>query len=89
MNMISLKILGVYFSILDCIELNALREKCTYLELIWSVFSRVWSEYREIRNISPYLVRMREYTDQNSSKYRYLLGSDIGKKILKLIFKRF
>ena len=87
--MISLKILGVYFSILDCIELNALREKCTYLELIWSVFSRVWSEYREIRNISPYLVRMREYTDQNNSKFRYLLGSDIGKKILKLIFTRF
>ena len=30
----------------------------------WSVFSRIWTEYGEILGISPYLVRMRENTDQ-------------------------
>ena len=30
----------------------------------WSVFSRIWTEYGEIRSISLYSVRMRENTDQ-------------------------
>ena len=30
----------------------------------WSVFSRIRTEYGEIRSISPYSVRMRENTDQ-------------------------
>ena len=30
----------------------------------WFVFSRIWTEYGEIRSISPYSVRMRENTDQ-------------------------
>ena len=30
----------------------------------WSVFSLIRTEYREIRSISPYSVRMRENTDQ-------------------------
>ena len=30
----------------------------------WSVFSRIRTEYGEIRNISPYSVRMWENTDQ-------------------------
>ena len=30
----------------------------------WSVFSRIWTEYGEIRSFSPYSVRMRENTDQ-------------------------
>ena len=29
-----------------------------------SVFSRIWTEYGEMRSISPYLVRMRQNTDQ-------------------------
>ena len=31
---------------------------------LWSAFSRIWTEYGEILCISPYLVRMRENTDQ-------------------------
>ena len=31
---------------------------------LWSVFSRMWTEYREILCISPYSVRMQENTDQ-------------------------
>ena len=29
-----------------------LREKCLFSELFWSVFSRIWTEYGEIRSIS-------------------------------------
>ena len=30
----------------------------------WSAFSYIWTEYKEIRNIFPYSVRMRENTDE-------------------------
>ena len=38
----------------------SLREKCPYSELFWSAFSRILTEYGEIRSICPYSVRMRE-----------------------------
>ena len=44
-------------------------EKYLYSGLFWSIFSRNQTEYEEILHISPYLVRMRENTDQNNSKY--------------------
>ena len=31
-----------------------MRKKCPYLELFWSVFSRIRTEYREIKVISEY-----------------------------------
>ena len=46
-----------------------LRKKCPYLELFWSTFSRIRTEYREILRISPYSVRMWENVDQNYSEY--------------------
>ena len=52
-----------------CVMCNTLREKFRYSELFWSIFSRIYTEYEEIRIISPYLVRMRENTDQNNSEY--------------------
>ena len=30
----------------------SLRKKCQYSEFLWSVFSRIWTEYGEIRSIS-------------------------------------
>ena len=54
-----------------------LRDKCPYSELFWSVFSRIRTEYGEILRISPYLVRMRENTDQNDSEYEHFLRSDL------------
>ena len=50
-----------------------LRKKCQYSELFWSAFPRIWTEYGEIRSISPYSVRIRENTEQNNSKYRHFL----------------
>ena len=53
----------------------SLREKCLYLELFWSVFSRIWIEYGDVRSISPYSVRMRGNTDQINSEYGPFLRS--------------
>ena len=46
----------------------SLRKKCSYSEFSWSVFSRIWTEYEEIRSIFLYSNRMRENKDQNNSK---------------------
>ena len=50
-----------------------LRKKCPYSELFWPVFSGIRTEYGEILGISPYLVQMRENTDQNNSEYWHFL----------------
>ena len=38
----------------------SLREKCPYLELFWFVFSRIPTEYGEMRSVLPCSVRMRK-----------------------------
>ena len=52
-----------------------LLKKCQYSELFWCVLSRIWTEYGEIRSISPYSKRLRENADQNNSEYRQFLLS--------------
>ena len=52
-------------------QLTSLREKCPYLELFWSRFSRIWTEHGEILLIALYSVRMRENGDQKNSEYRH------------------
>ena len=42
--------------------------KCPYSEFLWSVFSRIRTEYGEILRISPYSVQMQENTDQKNSE---------------------
>ena len=54
---------------------QSLDEKYPYSELFWSVFSSIWTEYGELRNISPYSVRMPENTDQNNTEYGHFLRS--------------
>ena len=53
----------------------ALREKYSYSELFWSVFSRIWTEYAEILRVPLYSVRMLENTNQNNSEYGHFLRS--------------
>ena len=53
----------------------SLRKNVLYSEFFWSVFSRIWIEYRNLQNKSPYWVRMRENADQKNSEYRLLLRS--------------
>ena len=55
---------------------NQLSKKCLYSGLFWSVFSRIRTEYGEIRSISPYSVRIRENKDQNNSEYGHFSRSD-------------
>ena len=43
--------------------------KCAHSEFFWSVFSRIRTEYGDLCE-SPYLVRLRENTDEKNSKYR-------------------
>ena len=57
------------------LQSGALSEKCLYFVFIWSLFSRIWTEYGEMRSISPYSLRMRENTDQKISKYGYFSRS--------------
>ena len=54
----------------------SLPKKCPYSELFWSVFSRIRTEYGEIRSMSTNSVQMRENTDQNNSEYRPFSRSD-------------
>ena len=63
----------------------ALRIECPYLELFWSVFSCIRTEYGEIRSISLYSVPMRENTDQNNSKYGHFLSS-VGSHFFRVRF---
>ena len=60
---------------------ETLREKWRYSEIFCFVFSRIQTEYGDIRGISPYLVQMRENTDQKNSEYGHLLCSEILYKI--------
>ena len=61
---------------MEQIKKSTLHEKCPYSEFLWSVFSRIQIEYGKIRSMSPYLVRMRENTDQKNSEYKHSSHSD-------------
>ena len=61
-----------------------LRKTCPYTELFWSVFFRIWTEYGELRSISPYSVQMRENTDQNNSEYERFLRNVTDLSIVSL-----
>ena len=65
-----------------------MRKKCPHSELFCSVFSRIRTEYGEIRSISPYSVRMRENTDQNNSEYGHFLRSDVYIRYECSVFKK-
>ena len=58
---------------------GVLRKKCPYSELFWSAFSRIRTEYREIRSTSPYSVRMLENKNQNNSKYGHFSRMGLSK----------
>ena len=71
---------------------HSLPEKCLYLELLWSVFSRIWTEYEETRSISRYSVQIRENADHNNSEYRHFYAvimtfGDLFPNAIMLIFK--
>ena len=58
---------------------GVLRKKCPYSELFWSAFSRIRTQYREIRSTSPHSVRMLENKDQNNSEYGHFSRMGLSK----------
>ena len=55
---------------------QTLRKECLFSKIFWSAFSRIQTEYEEIRSVSPHSAQMREMRnkDQNNSEYgRFLL----------------
>ena len=60
----------------------SMRGKCPCSKFFWSVFSRIWTEYREIFRISPHSVQMRENTDQKNFECGYVLRSDCSTNLL-------
>ena len=50
----------------------------------WSVFSRIRTEYGEIRSISPYLVRIRENTDQKKLRTWILENEGTTSQLLEI-----
>ena len=67
-----------------------LRKECPYSELFWSAFFCIWTEYGEIRSISPYSVRrMRENAGQNNSEYgHFSLSANLLRRDLKFEAKK-
>ena len=63
------------------------RMKSDHIRSFWSVFSHIWTEYAEIRSISPYSVEIRENTVQKNSALGYFSRSDCQVLNEKMIFK--
>ena len=51
-------------------------KKFLYSEFFWSAFSRIWTEYGEIRSISPYSAEVPGNTEQKNSEYRNFCRSE-------------
>ena len=47
-----------------------MREKCPYSEFLWSVFSRIRTEYGDILHISLYPLQMRKYGPEEELQIR-------------------
>ena len=55
------------------------------MKFFWSVFSHIWTKYREIPSIPRPSVRMRENTDQKNSEYGHFLRIELfHRTIVKL-----
>ena len=59
---------------------------CPHSELFWSAFSRIQTEYGEIRSIPPYSPRIRENAAQNNSKYGAFLRTENKKQVTTNIY---
>ena len=59
-----------YFLWLSRISL-ARPKKCQYLDIFWSAFSHIWTEYRDLLCKSSDSVQVQENRDEKNSKYRH------------------
>ena len=90
--------LFVYFGIICCnlkfLKCYFISGSCHYVErvqihkFLWSVFSRIWTEYEEIFCISPYSVRMRKNTEQGKLRIWTLFTQSVFTRFMFYIWKR-
>ena len=62
-----------------------LREKCPYSEFFWVVFSFIRTDYGQMLRISPYLVWMKENTNQKNSDCGHFSSSGHSTIISSLV----
>ena len=83
-------VLHTLISLIDPVQFfspwSRLREKCQYPDFFLVCISPIWAKYGEIRNISPYLVQMRENMDQKNSEYGHFTRS-VGVGLLHFRFR--
>ena len=72
---------SIYIEKLQC-------EKFPYSDFFWSVFSRIWSEYKELLFKTLYSVWMHENMDQKNSYYGHFLYSVNYQLIKKLLLTK-
>ena len=53
----------------EYIQRQSLFKNCLYLLFFWSLFSCIQTEFEDLQSKPPYLVQMRENTDQKNFKY--------------------
>ena len=70
-------------------ETPSLRKNCPYSEFFCSAFSRIQTEYGDLRSKSPYSVRMRENLDQKYSEYGHFLRSTYFASVFAVDFERY
>ena len=68
---------------------RTLREKFPYLELFWSVFFRIWTEYGEVIRIFPYSIQMRENKGRHNSEYGHFLRGGRSKLQYSCILSKY
>ena len=56
---------------------KTLPKNCPNTEFFLSVFSHIWTEHVDLWSKSPYLVQIRENTDQKTSVFGYFSRSEI------------
>ena len=56
--------------------MHSLPKKCSCSEFFWSVFSRIWTKYRNLPSKCSYLVQIWENTDQKISENGHFLCSN-------------
>ena len=74
------------FSNSDLHSVKKYLTNCTYSEFSWSIFLCIRTEYGGIPGICPYLVQMREKTDQKNSKYGLFLRSVDVRRLIVTYF---
>ena len=57
-------------------DIYALRKNFPNMEFFWSVFSRIWTEYGDLRSKYLYSVQIRENTDQKNFVFGHFSRSD-------------